>query len=595
MRTLALVTALLAVAGCGRQSGSPANVRLAILPFENLSGDPALDWMENAGPGILATQLTGSPSVIPIRATAVRDAYALKASQVLHAWYRKAPAGAEIHFQIEDLASHRLQDPRVVAVNPGEPADGLDQMARLIAPAVRTPPTRNAQAIREWGLAQSARTREEAAAAFGRAAAADPDFAQAYLGWAQLLLSTGDREGAQRVLTDAANRPKLQPEGDRARVDLILAELRGDVDARREALARVVAASPADLQAARTLGEMEQNARRFPEAIALFRKVLEAEPADGQARNSLGYALAFSGDLKQATEELERYRKLPGQEANALDSLGEVHFLHGKFAEAEKFFLDCHKANPAFLGGASLRKAALARWISGDAAGADKIFQQHLESRGKARDPRRELQTAEWEFLNGRRKQAIGRLEKMAAASGDTAAIAGAQLTFWLLETGQKEAARQAAAGAMKNAASPPVKGIALVARILTEPGVDPATFFRGGQSQDLVEGAAAIFAGDFAKALPIYRKLYQRTPPSADGLPRTLYAWCLLQTGQKPEAAKLVQFYPIPASGGDDSIGFSIYPRFLGVRAAALGDESARKRFEAAQGDSPSVFLEPK
>ncbi|MBX9601125.1 MAG: tetratricopeptide repeat protein [Bryobacteraceae bacterium] len=595
MRLPAFVIAVLAFAGCARQAGSPATVRLAVLPFENLSGDASLDWMENAGAGVLASQLTASKAVSPVRVAAIRDAYSLKASQVLHAWYQRAGAGAEIHFQREDLASHRLDDPRVIAVNPEDPAGGLEQMARLIAPDAAASPTRDAAAIREWGLAQTARTREESAAAFERAAAADPDFAQAYLGWAQLLLSGGDREGAQRVLASAAGRQKLAPQSDRARVDLILAELRGDAGARRKALSQVVAASPADLAAARTLGELEQSARRFPEAIALFRRVLEADPADSAARNSLGYALAFAGDLHQAAEELGRYRKQPGQEANALDSLGEVHFYHGRFADAEKFFLECHKANPAFLGGASLRKAALARWMTGDSAGADRLFQQHLEARGKARDPRREMQTAEWEFLQGKRKQAMARLRAMSEGTGDIAAVAGAQLTFWLLETGQKEAARLAAAGAIKNAQAPPIKGIALVARILTEPEVDPGTFFRGGQGQDLVEGAAAIVAGEFAKALPIYKKLYERTPPGADGLARTLYAWCLLQTGQRAEAAKLVQLYPIPASGGDDSVGFSIYPRFLGVRAAALGDEAARKRVAAAQGDSPSVFVEPK
>ena len=57
-RTLATLAALCALAGCTR-APQRAVERLAILPFENLTGDASLDWIRAAGPAILAEQVAG--------------------------------------------------------------------------------------------------------------------------------------------------------------------------------------------------------------------------------------------------------------------------------------------------------------------------------------------------------------------------------------------------------------------------------------------------------------------------------------------------------------------------------------------------------
>jgi len=63
-------------------------------------------------------------------------------------------------------------------------------------------------------------------------------------------------------------------------------------------------------------------------------------------------------------------------------------------------------------------------------------------------------------------------------------------------------------------------------------------------------------------------RQTYERTPPATDGLVRTLYASALLQAGQKDEARKLVERWPLP-EGSDSFFQAIMYPRFLELRKA--------------------------
>ena len=137
---------------------------------------------------------------------------------------------------------------------------------------------------------------------------------------------------------------------------------------------------PHDAALLRQLATQEMNARRFSEAARYYQAVLQEAPDDIEIWNLLGYAQAFAGDLDSARKSFERYGRDPAHAANALDSQGEASFLNGKFAEAEKYFLEAHAKSSALLGGGDLLKAAYARWLQGDLPGADKVFFQYWPS-----------------------------------------------------------------------------------------------------------------------------------------------------------------------------------------------------------------------
>ena len=70
-----------------------------------------------------------------------------------------------------------------------------------------------------------------------------------------------------------------------------------------------------------------------------YRAAAQADPGDPGILNTLGYAEALAGNLREARAAFAEYGREPGQAVNALDSLGEGLFLNGNFKEAEQAFL----------------------------------------------------------------------------------------------------------------------------------------------------------------------------------------------------------------------------------------------------------------
>jgi tetratricopeptide (TPR) repeat protein len=228
-----------------------------------------------------------------------------------------------------------------------------------------------------------------------------------------------------------------------------------------------------------------------------------------EARNLLGYALGFAGDLEGARQAFTAYGKLPNQAANSLDSLGEVYFANGKFGEAEQSFRSANKANPGFLAGLDLWKAAYGQWLGGNLQGADQTMKEFLISRVKQHD-----------------------------------ALTTWREAVWLYSTGRETQAESSLALALRD-----------------EPGTK--------ETQSLMEKQLEVWKNP--SALPhdpaVLKPLYEHTSPAQDGLVRTFYARALVEAGRKDEARKLVALWPLPESGGDPLYQAFLFPKFMEVR----------------------------
>jgi hypothetical protein len=90
-------------------------------------------------------------------------------------------------------------------------------------------------------------------------------------------------------------------------------------------------------------------------------------------------------------------------------------------------------------------------------------------------------------------------------------------------------------------------------------------------ETRDLTEKQLALWKapGALPKDPGALKTLYERTPPSQDGLIRAFYAKVLLGSGRKEEARKLVGLWPLPEAGGDPLYQAFLYPTFLEVRKA--------------------------
>jgi tetratricopeptide (TPR) repeat protein len=588
-----LIAALLTLSlgACARKETRGVE-RLAVLPLENLSADPGLDWAGPAVSAALVYDLAGAPNLSAQSVGSMGDAESIRASRILQGYFVARNGRVEIRATLLDprktttVASFALDGPLTAG-----PLPLANQLARRLSGAARPFSTSNAGAFRDYGIALSTLDRATALRGLESASASDPNFTAASVAAARLLLESGDRDGARKILATAAS---THPDPiDQARLEYVAATAAGDTAARVQALQTLARLTPMDRQVPRELGELHVLQRKFEDAVRNFETITRLDPEDAQAWNQLGYGYGFAQNLAGARRALERYRQLlPPEEVNPLDSLGEVSFYLGDFSGAERYFLQAHEKNPGEFGGGELIKAAQARLMLGDLPAADAIYQRYLALLQHSQGALAGYQQAQWEFLTGRRKAAIARLEKLAPTLvGEARALALCQLSIWKLETGDSKAATELAGQAVSSAQSPRLRNLSAVCRFL-------ALMPTSGSGLPVADVYALLFERKFKEAVSALEALYRETNPTADAQVRTLLAWAYVETGRQSEAQQLLARSPIPLSSGEPLFADLIFPRYLYLRGAVLEKEG--KRAEAKQsyelylkyaGDLPGIF----
>jgi Flp pilus assembly protein TadD len=546
-----LIPILGGVPGCTR-THKPAVERLAVLPFDNLSSDAGLNWLGPAAATVIAYDLAGAPELFTQAVDSIQGAYSMQATRILQGYFFERNGRLEIRASLEDAGKRTVAGLTFAGVA----SEGLlplaNEMAKRLSPAARVFSTKNPPAFREYGGARSAGDITLVLRGLQAATTADPHFQAAYIDWAKIAASSGDRDHALTIIDQAkAN----DPDGiDRARLDNLAATLKGTAAEKIASLETLAKLTPADGRAWKELAELQVAQRRFPEALQSFQTAGRLLEEDPNLWNEMGYAYAFAQDRAGAVSALEHYRQLlDANETNGLDSLGEVSFYLGDFSAAEKYFLEAQRKNPKQAVGALL-KAAQARLMTGDLAGADTLFQRGAPNK---------FQQAQWEFLTGRRKVAMQRLQKLAAELGGSQKwLVLNQLSIWKIQTGDPQAAALAEEA---EAAAPGIreKNLSAMTRVLAARGA-----VRTGAAS--IDAYALLFGQKFAEAVPLLEKLYGESNPSFDGEIRTLLAWAYERTERSNEAAKLTELYPIPMASNEGFFASLIFPRFLGVRAIA-------------------------
>ncbi len=593
LRLPLLLTAFLTLGlvACARRDAGPVE-RLAILPLENLSADSSLDWTGRAVSTALVYDLAGASNVYaqPVESLAVAES--IRASRILQGYFVARNGRLEFRVTLFDprktttVASFALDGPLGAG-----PLPLVNQLAKRLNPAARSFSTSNAAAFEDYGAAMSKSDVAGGLRGFESARAKDPGFAAAAMASGRLLLESGDRDQARQVLGTAMN--AHSDPIDQARLEYLATTVGNDSAARVTALERLARLTPADSQVVRELADQLSVQKKFPDAVRNYETVTRLDPEDAQAWNQLGYAYSYAQNLAGARRALEHYRQLlPPQEANPLDSLGEVSFYLGDYSGAEKYFLQAHEKNAAEFAGGELIKAAQARLMLGDLPAADAIFNRYLGLLQHSQGALAGYQQAQWEFLTGRRKAAVDRLEKLVPAlQGEGQALALCQLSIWKLETGDSKAAAQLAAQAVPSARSPRLRNLSAVCRFL-------AAMPAPSSGSRVADAYALLFERKFAEAVPLLEGVYRETNPAADSQVRTLLAWAYVESGRAKDAQQLLDRSPIPLSSGEPLFADLIFPRYLYLRGAVLQQEG--KRVEAKQnyelflkyaGDMPGIF----
>ena len=592
--SLSTITILLVLAPLACSRGrKPAVERLAIVPFENLSSDSNLKWAGRAIASAVVYDLAASPDLYAQLVDSSSGAYTLRASEMLEGYFSESSGRLVIVATLENLgktktvASYELSGPASDGVLPL-----LNQLSKRLSPAARPFGTRSLGAFRAYGSVLAGADAEAMVHGLEAATAADPHFAMAYLIWARLLGAEGQREQSAKILqvARAANPDAI----DAAEIDYVAASVSGDVEGRAKALEALTRWSPANANWFRELAGLKLTQRRFQEAAQNFEAAARLAPEDAELWNQLGYAYAFEQDLASANRALEHYEQMLGPaNSNALDSLGEVNFFLGDFSEAAKYFLEAEEKNGARRG-EELMKAAESRLMAGDLEGADALFQEYLALAQRGQRQAAGLEQAQWEFLTGRRKAGIARLEQLIPSlEADQQALAYCQLSIWKLETGAPAEGAELARKAEGLARSPRTRNLSAVCKAIAgAPGV--------AAGSGVGQAYALLFARKYAEAVGPLDAMYRETNPAADGQIRTLLAWADVGAGRIAEARKLVQLYPLPLSSGDPIFASLIFPRFLYLRGVVLENEGKRSKAKQSYelylkyaGDVPDVFGE--
>jgi tetratricopeptide (TPR) repeat protein len=103
-------------------------------------------------------------------------------------------------------------------------------------------------------------------------------------------------------------------------------------------LEKRVAADPGDMQSLLTLANVCQDGRFFDKAILQYKKYLEKNPRDANARVDMGICYFETSNLVEAGKEMETALKYDPKHVPAHFNLGIVNLRAGKVKEANEWF-----------------------------------------------------------------------------------------------------------------------------------------------------------------------------------------------------------------------------------------------------------------
>lgn len=539
--------------------------RVAVLPFENQSGDARLDW---AGRGIqigVAAQLRNSSNVRVFESPTPAEAAAARADWLVTGYLAKDVRGATLHYVIEDLPRRKaVRSGQAGPVTEASLLERVNDVARSVGGDARQTP-KSVEALK--ALSQGR---------FEEAVKADPGYGDAWLAWASDAVTRGNEAEALSVIARA--REASPGKFTLARMKGLEGQVRRDRTLLRDAA--VEAAEIAGDAESLTQAALAANATRdYARAEALFGRALEQEPDSENVLNSMAYAQAYQGKFDEALQTAGQYRKVSKDSPNSIDSEAEIRFMRGRFAEAAKVFEEAHKKASDFLQGSTLRKAAAAYANAGQLADAQRAALDYLKEREAAKDPLAEFNRALWEYRSARPGDAEARLVTLTRREPKgLAAIAAVQLALLRIEEGdfagaQKEAIHARELGVTGRPAM--LAALCLIIAEKDEPAAALAQTVAKVFPAQVLEpvrqsavGLTLAYRKHFAEAIPFLKAAYERSDPGEELFARESYAWALVEAERFDEAKPLLASWCPPPSENVDLLSSLVETRALYLRA---------------------------
>jgi len=190
---------------------------------------------------------------------------------------------------------------------------------------------------------------EDAVGFFEKAVELDPDFASAYgylalsYGWLGNIAARDESIKKAKALSMKAT------DKERFYIDATYARyIERDREKRLRIVQQAAKKYPKEKDLHGWLGVIYRADGKYDKALEEDLKALELDPNYGEAHNELGYLYADLRNFEKSIEHFKKYVSLNPGDANPLDSMAEAYFLMGRLDEAVAKYKEALEVKPDF-------------------------------------------------------------------------------------------------------------------------------------------------------------------------------------------------------------------------------------------------------
>ncbi|UCG91641.1 MAG: tetratricopeptide repeat protein [candidate division WOR-3 bacterium] len=178
----------------------------------------------------------------------------------------------------------------------------------------------------------------------------DSTFASAYLFLASTYRFLNDYKASNKTIEKAKEFSDKTTEKEKLYIEALYAFMIEDNPEKRFRILKQLAAKyPREKRVHDRLGWYYRSKDLFHRAIEEFNKTLELDPNYGEALNGLAYTYADIGDYAQAIEYFKQYAAVSPGDANPFDSMGELYFRMGQLDNALAKFKEAIEVKSDFM------------------------------------------------------------------------------------------------------------------------------------------------------------------------------------------------------------------------------------------------------
>ena len=175
----------------------------------------------------------------------------------------------------------------------------------------------------------------EAVADLEKAVAIDPEFATAYLHLGGVYATWGRANDARDAFKKAKQFASKTTEKERLWIEAnYAAGVENNIEKFISSIEELIMKYPKEKNAYHTLGAYFKVMGDNLKALEMLQKALALDPEYGEAHNLIGYVYVSLKDYPKAIAHFEKYAALNPQDPNPFDSLGDVYFAMGRLDEA---------------------------------------------------------------------------------------------------------------------------------------------------------------------------------------------------------------------------------------------------------------------